>query len=236
MPGGKKVCCFVAGTLVETKDGLQPIETLKTGDLVLAKDVVTGEIAYKKITDLIRRHDRIIWKVVVETEDKQTDVFETTDDHPWWIPAQGWVTTEGLAAGMDATTADGRTITITSVTETTRLDATYNITVADFETYFVGKQRVLVHNCKDAANGVKLQKQLASESQVSSLSEGGGKVISQPAKQADRIAAKTGSNPNNIQKVSSDSFTAKDGQKIQTHSFRDASTNELIEPKTIIDD
>ena len=91
-------------------------------------------------------------------------------------------------------------------------------------------------NAKSAANGVNLQKQLASESQVSQLSEGGGTVISQPAKQADRIAGQTGADPNNIQKVSSDSFTAKDGQQIQTHSFRDASTNELIEPKTIIDE
>lgn len=37
---------------------------------------------------------------------------------------------------------------VTKVKETSRSDATYNLTVADFETYFVGKQRVLVHNCK----------------------------------------------------------------------------------------
>ncbi|MCQ8186660.1 HINT domain-containing protein, partial [Parvularcula maris] len=28
-----------------------------------------------------------------------------------------------------------------------RIDATYNLTVADFHTYFVGEERVLVHNC-----------------------------------------------------------------------------------------
>lgn len=88
----------------------------------------------------------------------------------------------------------------------------------------------------NAADGVKLQKQLASESQMSQLAEGGGTVISQPAKQADRIAAETGADPKNIQKVSSDAFTAKDGQQIQTHAFRDASTNQVIEPKTIIDE
>ncbi|WP_169449448.1 RHS repeat domain-containing protein [Marinimicrobium agarilyticum] len=87
-----------------------------------------------------------------------------------------------------------------------------------------------------AVNAVKLEKQLASESQVSQLAEGGGTVISQPANQADRIAAQTGANPADIQKVSSDAHVARDGQQVQTHSFRDASTNELIEPKTIIDD
>ena len=32
-----------------------------------------------------------------------------------------------------------------------RVDATYNLTVADFETYFVGENKVLVHNCKKKA-------------------------------------------------------------------------------------
>ncbi|MBL1429918.1 hypothetical protein JYT75_00465 [Oceanicaulis sp. AH-315-P02] len=49
---------------------------------------------------------------------------------------------------MSVVTADSRGMVITSITKTNRLDATYNITVADFETYFVGKQKVLVHNCR----------------------------------------------------------------------------------------
>ncbi len=81
-----------------------------------------------------------------------------------------------------------------------------------------------------------MEKQLASQEQLGQLSKGGGTVISQPANQAGRIASQTGRNPANIQKVSSDARVARDGQQIQTHSFRDASTNELIEPKTIIGD
>jgi uncharacterized protein RhaS with RHS repeats len=92
----------------------------------------------------------------------------------------------------------------------------------------------LVAGSAVAAN--MLGKELASASQMSQLAEGGGKVLSQPAKQAERIAAQTGADPSNIQKVSSDAFVAKDGQQIQTHAFRDASTNEIIEPKTIIDE
>lgn len=30
---------------------------------------------------------------------------------------------------------------------TGRVEGTYNLTIADFETYFVGKNRILVHNC-----------------------------------------------------------------------------------------
>ena len=33
------------------------------------------------------------------------------------------------------------------------MDGTYNITVEDFENYFVGEQRILVHNCKVLQTG-----------------------------------------------------------------------------------
>ncbi len=96
--------------------------------------------------------------------------------------------------------------------------------------------RLAPRNAKSATNGVRLQKQLASQSQVDQLASGGGKVLSQPAKQASRIAAETGANPSNIQKVSSTSFPAKDGKILQTHAFRNAETNEIIQPKTVIEE
>jgi len=142
-------CCFVAGTLVETKDGLQPIEKLEIGDLVLARDTNTGETQLKPVTDLIRRHDRVIWEVSLSGVNGEAELFETTDDHPWWIAGIGWTTTEQLTPNMSVITANGRGMVITLIIKTTRTDATYNITVADFETYFVGKQQVLVHNCKN---------------------------------------------------------------------------------------
>ena len=89
---------------------------------------------------------------------------------------------------------------------------------------------------ESAVNGVKLEKQLASEAQVTELAEGGGKVLSQPAKQANRIAEQHGVDPANVQKVSSSAHTAKDGSQVQTNAFRDASTNKVIEPKSIIDE
>ena len=101
----------------------------------------------KPVTDLIRRHERRIWIVELESEDGSRSRFETTDDHPWWIPETGWVDTSDLAVGMVATTKIGRSATVTSVEETDGSDSTYNLTVAEFETYFVGETRVLVHNC-----------------------------------------------------------------------------------------
>ena len=147
--GGK--CCFVAGTLVATEDGLRPIEEIKLGDRVLARHPETGETAYKAVTDLIRLNERMIWEVSLSGENNASEFFETTDDHPWWIlDAYGngsWKTTAELSDGMIVTTADNQTMVITKIAQTDRVDATYNLTVADFETYFVGENKVLVHNC-----------------------------------------------------------------------------------------
>ena len=163
----KKTCCFVAGTLVETETGMRPIEEIEIGDKVWARDTDTGETSLKPVTDLIRRHERVIWEVRIAGADGAAEFFETTDDHPWWIVSEDgsgrWLNTEQLEAGMDvvsrgvsrgarliqASTASERdlSMTIVSVAKTDRIDQTYNLTVADFHTYFVGETRVLVHNC-----------------------------------------------------------------------------------------
>jgi len=147
--GGRRnrQCCFVAGTLVDTEGGLRPIEEIALGDKVWARDEETGETALKEVADLIQRHERVIWKVSLTGANGEAEAFETTDDHPWWVAGQGWKRTAELAAGMAVVTRDGRGMVLVSVLETDRTDATFNLTVADFETYFVGAQRVLVHNC-----------------------------------------------------------------------------------------
>ena len=142
-----KGCCFVAGTPVLTKDGLKPIEDIKAGDLVLSRNVETGEQTYKPVTDIIPRHDRVIWELTVQSEDGETETFRTTDEHPWWVNGQVWKRTDELAVGMKVEDEDGVSLTIVSVHQTDGLDGTYNLTVADFNTYFVGDLNVLVHNC-----------------------------------------------------------------------------------------
>lgn len=157
-PPLKKVCCFVAGTLVNTSSGLRKIESIKVGDQVWARDETTGKIELKPVTDLIKRHERVIWEVSLVGMNGTSEFFETTDDHPWWIAGQGWKTTGQLLIGMAVTTQDGKGMIISAVDETDRTDATYNLTVADFETYFVGEQKVLVHNCPTPPNAGKKAK------------------------------------------------------------------------------
>ncbi len=144
-------CCFTAGTMVATENGLKPIETLKVGDRVLSKSDVTGETAYKAITATIPKHDRVIYRIefAISLPDGSERVtsFETTEEHPWRANDNQWVETRNLDEGHIIQTAYGQGARVLSVTNTAKLQATYNIEVADFHTYFIGEDRIWVHNC-----------------------------------------------------------------------------------------
>ena len=143
-------CCFVEGTLVSTKDGLTPIEKIRVGDLVLSRDEKTGETAYKPVTALIPKHERIVWTVTLAIGGGKSGAKEvtlrTTDDHPWRLATGVWVQTQQLGLGMRIVRADGAPADIVSVFNTGKNGAVYNLEVADFHTYFVGADRVWVHN------------------------------------------------------------------------------------------
>ena len=163
-------------------------------------------------------------------------------EHGHWIQAGELQTGDRLLSASDSW------VDIEAVRISDEPLLAHNLDVAEIDSFFVrgaaanDTDGVWVHNCdpeipnnsNSSPNALKLEKQLASEEQIGQLTSGGGTVISQPAKQANRIAEATGRNPADIQKVSSDARVARDGTRIETHSFRDASTNELIEPKTII--
>ena len=154
-----KVCCFVAGTLVSTRDGLRPIERIKVGDLVLSRDADSGETAYKPVVELIHRHDRAIYEVKFEVHlpDGSTRVarFETTDDHPWRSVDGRWLTTLELASGVDIVEAYGPAARVLSVAKTGHTAPTFNLDVAGFHTYFVGEDRIWVHNAGCGPNEAK---------------------------------------------------------------------------------
>lgn len=76
IPGG----CFVAGTLVRTKEGLVPIEKIKVGDYVLSKpESGEGEQAYKRVTRTFERDNAMIFYVSY-----QGGALGTTGDHLFW--------------------------------------------------------------------------------------------------------------------------------------------------------
>lgn len=137
--GGFRADCLAAGTPVWTERGQVAIEKMRAGDLVLSRDIESGELAFKPVLRTTIRPAGPLVRIQAGAE-----VFETSGGHLFWVSGQGWVKSRQLTSGMVLHTAAGPSRVI-EVGEAP-VAPTYNLVVADFNTYFVGKQKVLSHD------------------------------------------------------------------------------------------
>ena len=138
--------CFKEGTLVETEDGLKPIEEIKEGDLVLAFDEQTGEQSFKSVARLFRNTTSEWYHITVNGEE-----IICTAEHPFYVVGMGFVPAKDLSVKDKLLSSDNSVVEIDSITieRLTTPETTYNFEVEDFHTYYVGETTVLVHNeCK----------------------------------------------------------------------------------------
>lgn len=136
---GGRCECFAAGTVVWTKLGQQPIETLNMGDMVLAQDVDTGELAYKPVLGRTIRPPGPLLRFTIGRES-----LVSTAGHPFWVPGAGWRMAKELEGGAMLHGVTGST-RVEAIRDTNQAP-TYNLIVADFNTYFVGESGLLVHD------------------------------------------------------------------------------------------
>jgi hypothetical protein len=132
--------CFVKGTPVWTVEGMQSIEEIVPGDLVLAQDIDTGELAYKPVLQTTVRPPAAI--VRIEAGDALT--IDTTGGHRFWVSGDGWVKARDLTSGSPLHTATG--VVIVSNVQERPLAPAYNLVVGDYHNYFVTDAKVL---CQD---------------------------------------------------------------------------------------
>ena len=131
--------CLVAGTPVWTASGPMAVEKIKVGDLVLSQDAETGELALKPV---LRTTIRPRGQTVKFTAGQES--FEASGGHVFWVSGDGWRKASELSAGMVLHTCGGPA-RVTSV-EQGKTTETYNLVVADFSTYFIGRQKILSHD------------------------------------------------------------------------------------------
>ena len=163
----KTRCCFKEGTLVETENGLKPIEEIEVGDKVLAYDETTGEQAYKPVVQLFRNTTKEWQYVYLEGE---TEPIISTPGHKYYLPnnnirreeerplehasyydlSEKWVSACKLKKGDKVLLSDGKygIVKQTVCVHLTAPETTYNLEVADFHTYYVSDSKILVHNRK----------------------------------------------------------------------------------------
>jgi hypothetical protein len=131
--------CFAAGTPIATLTGPTGIEKLSIGDRVLSQNPNTGELAYKIVTAMTVRPPTET--VLVRTTRGE---IRASRGHPFWIVGKGWRMAKELEVGDRLHCLEGSARVMAIDQQPT--EKVYNLTVADFGTYFVGQGQVLVHD------------------------------------------------------------------------------------------
>ncbi len=146
-PWGKNQnSCFAAGTPVRTPEGAKPVEELRPGDLVWARDEAdpSGPVVPRQVeANFVRT--AVILHLHVGRE-----VIRTTAEHPFYVRDVGWVPAGRLKSGDLLASHGDRWTAVEEVFDTGEWAAVYNVRVAEYHTYFVGGDRwafsVWAHN------------------------------------------------------------------------------------------
>lgn len=136
--------CLPAGTLVFTELGPKPIETIKVGDRVLAKDIDSGELAYRPVLRTTVRSPQPLVKLGLRSE-----TLLATRGHHFWVSGKGWRMARELQPG-DRLHGVAGTVAVTDIA-TGDVAAVYNLVVDRANTYFVGDSMILSHDVTSPA-------------------------------------------------------------------------------------
>ncbi|TPW05681.1 MAG: hypothetical protein FD124_2052 [Alphaproteobacteria bacterium] len=137
--------CFVAGTLVHTKEGLKPIEQIEVGDLVLAQPEFQGARSFRRVLDTFQRSPQDLVQVTIADGARQETITATLE-HPFWVVGTGWVGAGELRDGQSIELADGRNARLAAVERLAEKLPVFNFAVEGFHTYYVGELGIWVHN------------------------------------------------------------------------------------------
>ena len=130
--------CFALGTKVCTITGPVAIEKVEIGDEVLAQDPFSGELTYKPVLQTTVGHTDLL------SIDLEAEKIEATPGHVFWVSGKGWRMAANLKTGDRLHSVEGWAEVI-DVKPIAAAD-TRNLVVADYGTYFVGDNRLLVHD------------------------------------------------------------------------------------------
>ena len=136
--------------MVKTADGYKAIARIRVGDRVFAKDEASGEMGYKPVT--ARYGNPYQETVYIEVSDGLGKIQTLVSNriHPFYSGGK-WIKAEDLKAGSRLFAENGAEQTVQSVTVKQEPLQAYNLTVADWHTYFVKGEKaetegVWVHN------------------------------------------------------------------------------------------
>ncbi|HGO7669938.1 TPA: HINT domain-containing protein [Neisseria meningitidis] len=168
--------------MVKTADGYKAIARIRAGESVLSKDEASGKMGYKPVTARYGNpyEETVYIKVSDGIGNSQTLISNRI--HSFYSGGK-WIKTEDLKAGIRLLSESGKTQTVRNIVVKPKPLKAYNLTVADWHTYFVkGSQAetegVWVHNAcppkrtgssKNEKHGDGGRSQISAESRIAEL-------------------------------------------------------------------
>jgi hypothetical protein len=140
--------CFVAGTLVTTETGPQPIEQLTVGTRVLSRDEGGAPgVSWKPVLRTFRRVSDDLVRLTIVDGDGGRETLEVTREHRLRVAGRGWLEAGALIAGVDQLERlQGAPLAVAAVDRLTRSTAVFNVEVEALHSYYVGLHQAWAHN------------------------------------------------------------------------------------------
>ncbi|ARB05339.1 polymorphic toxin MafB class 1 [Neisseria lactamica] len=143
-------CSFHGSTLVKTADGYKAIAHIQTGEYVFAKDEASGKTGYKPVTAQYGNPYQETVYIEVSDGIGNSQTLISNLIHPFYSQGK-WIQAGRLKKGDTLLSESGAKQTVQNIILKQQPLKAYNLTVADWHTYFVKGDKaetegVWVHN------------------------------------------------------------------------------------------
>tara|TARA_B100001093_G_C26789377_1_gene998275 strand:- start:606 stop:1814 length:1209 start_codon:yes stop_codon:yes gene_type:complete len=133
--------CFASGTFIDTPSGIREIQTLLVGEEVWGYDHKSDKRVKRKILRTLNRMSPDYYEIQIEDE-----IIKVTGEHPFWVDGLGYTPVRELSNESLMLNASGSLVPLTQSILNKESITVYNITVEGTHNYFVGQNKILVHN------------------------------------------------------------------------------------------
>lgn len=137
--GGGGLACFTGETLVDTENGLKPINSIKENDRVYTYNGRTNKIELESVSKMISHEETDIYKIKIDNE-----TINTTFDHPF-VTQRGLVVASELKEN-DTVYGKGKVFKVSSVEKVTleKPEMVYELVIPNNKNYYITQNTILV--------------------------------------------------------------------------------------------
>jgi len=132
----------VASATAPAQPQTKSIEEIQAGDLVMARDDVTGEVAPKRVAQVFRNTSDHLRILTIRNANGITQEIQTTNEHPFYVPDSGWTSAGELTPGTKLLQMDEQlgVVVLSRFEEHPEGVPVFNFEVEDYHTYYVADQ------------------------------------------------------------------------------------------------